>query len=211
MSKNPLEAPVEPRRPPLILASGSRYRAEMLERAGVEALQQPSTLDERAIEAPLAEADVLPEDRAEILAEAKALDVSERNPGAWVIGCDQILSLDGAVLHKPATMDEARRRLLALSGRTHYLHSAVVLARDGMTDWRHVTPCAMTMRELTPGFVGRHLAEVGKAALTSVGAYQIEGRGAQLFESIEADLFSIVGLPLLPLLDALRAREVIDG
>ena len=195
----------------LILASGSRHRAELLANAGIEAVQQPSTLDERAIEAPLAEADILPEDRAEILAEAKALDVSERNPGAWVIGCDQMLSLDAEVLHKPRTMDEARRRLLALSGRTHYLHSAVVLVRDGMTDWRHVTPCAMTMRPLDPGFVGRHLADVGKVALTSVGAYQIEGRGAQLFESIEADVFSIVGLPLLPLLDALRAREIIDG
>ena len=198
-------------RPALILASGSRHRAALLADAGIDVTQQASTLDERAIEAPLAEADIAPEDRAEILAEAKALDVSERSPGAWVIGCDQILSLDGEVLHKPATMEEARRRLLALSGRTHVLHSAIVLARDGQTDWRHVTPCAMTMRPLDPGFIGRHLAEVGKAALSSVGAYQIEGRGAQLFEAIEGDHFSIIGLPLLPLLDALRQREIIDG
>ena len=198
-------------RPLLVLASGSRHRMKLLTDAGVDTVQIPSTLDERAIEAPLAEADVAPEDRAEILAEAKALDVSEDQAGAFIIGCDQILSLDGEVLHKPATMDEARRRLLALSGRTHYLHSAVVLARDGETLWRHVTPCAMTMRELDPGFIGRHLADVGKAALSSVGAYQIEGRGAQLFDALEGDLFSIVGLPLLPLLDALRANEIIDG
>ncbi|MEN0041965.1 MAG: Maf family protein, partial [Pseudomonadota bacterium] len=102
-------------------------------------------------------------------------------------------------------------RLLALSGKTHMLHSAVVLAKDGETLWRHVTPCAMTMRTLDPGFVGRHLATAGKAVLSSVGAYQIEGLGAQLFDSTEGDLFSIVGLPLLPLLDALRKEGAIDG
>ncbi|MEL6751669.1 MAG: Maf-like protein [Pseudomonadota bacterium] len=195
----------------IILASGSRHRAQLLENAGVTFAQITSTLDERAVEAPLAEADVLAEDRAEILAEAKAIDVSERHTGALVIGCDQILSLEGDVLHKPATMEEAQQRLLDLQGRTHMLHSAAVIVRDGETLWRHVTPCAMTMRVMDPGFIGRHLADVGKVALTSVGAYQIEGRGAQLFESIDGDVFSIVGLPLLPLLDELRRLDVIDG
>ncbi|EFL89704.1 Maf-like protein [Ahrensia sp. R2A130] len=195
----------------IVLASRSIHRAKILADAGVETRQVPSTLDERAIEAPLDEADVLPEDRAEILAEAKAVDVSEREPGALVIGCDQILSLDGEVMHKPANMEEARRRLLALSGKTHMLHSAVVLARDGETVWRHVTPCAMTMRELDPAFIGRHLAAAGKAVLSSVGAYQIESLGAQLFDEIEGDLFSIVGLPLLPLLATLRREGAIDG
>lgn len=196
---------------PIILASASRHRAAILEQAGVTFAQIASQLDERAIEAPLEGADVLPEDRAEILAEAKAADVSASNPGHWVIGCDQILSLDGDVLHKPQDMEQARRRLLTLSGKTHMLHSAVVLVRDGQTVWRHVSPCAMKMRHLDPGFVGRHLADVGEAALTSVGAYQIEGRGAHLFESIEGGLFSIIGLPLLPLLEALRKEGVIDG
>ncbi len=195
----------------LILASASRHRAQLLENAGLTFAQMASTLDERAIEAPLAEADVDPEDRAEILAEAKAIDVSESHPGYLVIGCDQILSLEGEVLHKPADMEAARRRLLQLQGRSHTLHSAVVLVRDGQTLWRHVTPCLMTMRALEPGFIGRHLADVGKAALTSVGAYQIEGRGAQLFESVEGDLFSVIGLPLLPLLDELRRMDMIDG
>ena len=195
----------------IILASSSRHRAQLLENAGIVFAQIPSTLDERSIEAPLAEADVEPEDRAEILAEAKAIDVSERHPGQVVIGCDQILSLDGEVLHKPVDMEDAQRRLLALQGRTHMLHSAVVLVRDGETLWRHVSPCAMTMRVMDPGFIGRHLADVGKAALTSVGAYQIEGRGVQLFEAMEGDLFSIVGLPLLPLLDRLRSMDIVDG
>ncbi|MEO1398000.1 MAG: Maf-like protein [Pseudomonadota bacterium] len=195
----------------IILASGSPHRRLVLENAGLEFEVQKCTLDERAIEAPLAEADVLPEDRAEILAEAKAIDVSEKNPGATVIGCDQILALNGEVLHKPADMEAARRRLLALSGGFHDLFSAVVLVRDGETIWRHVTPCQMVMRPLTPEFVGRHLASVGKSALSSVGAYHIEGRGAQLFEEIRGDVFSIMGLPLLPLLDALRREGLIDG
>lgn len=195
----------------LILASGSRHRAQLLENVGLSFMQVTSNLDERAVEAPLAEADVEPEDRAEILAEAKAINVSERYGGHLVIGCDQILSLDGKVLHKPATMAEAQARLLDLQGRTHMLHSGVVLVRDGQTLWRHVSPCAMTMRVMDPGFIGRHLADVGKEALTSVGAYQIEGYGAQLFEAVEGDYFSIIGLPLLPLLDELRRLKVIDG
>ena len=195
----------------IILASASRHRAALLENAGLTFAQIPSELDERAIEAPLDEADVLPEDRAEILAEAKAVDVSERNPHAMVIGCDQILSLDGDVLHKVRNMEEARRRLLALSGRSHNLHSSVVLAQRGQTLWRHVTTCTMTMRDLSPEFIGRHLADQGDGVLSSVGAYQIEGAGIQLFEKIDGDFFSIIGLPILPLLAELRTRGVIDS
>lgn len=195
----------------IILASGSRHRADILDRAGITFSQVPSLLDERAIEAPLKEADVLPEDRAEILAEAKAVDVSEHHAGAFVIGCDQILSLDGDVLHKVADMEAARRRLLQLSGKKHMLHSAAVLVRDGETLWRHIEPCEMTMRDLGPAFIGRHLADVGETVLSSVGAYQIEGPGAQLFEKIEGDVFSIMGLPLLPLLSTLRDQRAIDG
>lgn len=195
----------------LILASGSTHRAQLLQNVGLEFQQVPSTLDERAIEAPLDDADVLPEDRAEILAEAKALDVSEKSPGAWVIGCDQILAFENQVLHKPKDMEAARRRLLLLSGKTHFLYSAVVLVRDGQTVWRHVTPCPMKMRPLSPEFIGRHLADVGDEILSSVGAYHTEGKGAQLFEEIGGDLFSIIGLPLLPLLSALRENGVIDG
>ncbi|RUY14205.1 Maf family protein, partial [Mesorhizobium sp. M7A.F.Ca.CA.004.12.1.1] len=146
-----------------------------------------------------------------VLAEAKATEVSERRPGALVLGCDQTLSLVDEVFHKPADMEGARRHLLALSGRTHQLNSAAVLVRDGKVLWRHVGIASMTMRKLDPAFVGRHLARVGAKALGSVGAYQIEGEGIQLFEKIEGDHFTIVGLPLLPLLAELRDLGAIDG
>ena len=195
----------------IVLASGSPYRAKMLRDAGLEVEAIPADIDERAAEAPLLEADLDPQDVASILAEAKALDVSTRRPDALVVGADQTLALGDERLHKPKDMEEARRRLLALSGRTHHLHSAVVLAERGEAVWRHVSTARMTMRDLDPAFVGRHLAAVGEAALTSVGAYQIEGPGVQLFERIEGDLFTIIGLPLLPLLAELRSREAIDG
>ena len=195
----------------LILASASRHRAKILEDAGLSFAQIASNLDERALEAPLNDADVSSEDRAQILAEAKGLDVSEQKPGHLIIGCDQILSIDNQVLHKCADMEGAHRRLLALSGRTHYLHSAVILARSGETIWGHVTTCEMKMRHLSPSFIGHHLSDAGDGVLSSVGAYQIEGPGIQLFESIEGDMFSIIGMPLLPLLEQLRQLEVIDG
>src|SRR5690606_26180119 len=141
----------------------------------------------------------------------KAVDVSEREPGALVIGADQTLSLGDEVFHKPADMEGARRHLLKLSGRTHQLNSAVVIARDGEVIWRHVGVARLTMRDLDPGFIGRHLSSVGEKARSSVGAYQIEGEGIQLFEKIEGDTFTIVGLPLLPLLAELRSLGAIDG
>ena len=195
----------------IVLASASPWRREMLERAGLAVEAVPSTIDERSVEAPLLAADALPSDIALVLAQAKAEQVSQHHGDAWTIGCDQVLELDGSILHKVADMEDARRRLLELSGRTHHLHSAVVLARGGETEWTHLASPAMTMRTLDPGFVGRHLASAGEAVLGSVGAYQIEGPGIQLFERIEGDFFSVVGLPLLPLLDALRARGAIDG
>ena len=155
--------------------------------------------------------DLNPEDVASVLAEAKAQDVSSRNPGAIIIGSDQTLSLGGEIYHKAATMDEARRRLLALSGKTHELNSAVVLAKGGETIWRHMSVARMTMRDFDPGFIGRHLSNVGERALTSVGAYQFEGEGIQLFERIDGDYFTIIGLPLLPLLAQLRVLGAIDG
>ncbi|MEM9732440.1 MAG: Maf family protein [Pseudomonadota bacterium] len=196
---------------PLILASKSAHRAQILSNAGLSFQQIASTLDERAIEAPLEEADVLPEDRAEILAEAKAVSVSEAQGDALVVGCDQILSFEGEVLHKVQDMEAARRRLLQLQGKTHMLHSAVVLCQNGETLFRHVTPCTMAMRPMTPNAIGRHLSHAGKGVLSSVGAYQIEGLGAHLFDAIDGDLFSIVGLPLLPLLGALREHGGLDG
>ncbi len=195
----------------ILLASTSPFRKQIVENAGLSVEAIAPEIDERALEAPLKDSGVSPEDVALILAEAKATEVSARYPGDWVIGGDQTLSLDDEIFHKPADMEGARRHLLKLSGRTHQLNSAVVLARDGEAVWRHSAIACMTMRQLDPGFIGRHLSRVGDKALSSVGAYQIEGEGIQLFEKVEGDHFTIVGLPLLPLLDKLRELEVIDG
>ncbi|AZO26838.1 septum formation protein [Mesorhizobium shonense] len=195
----------------IILASGSPFRKAMLVNAGLDIEAVPAEVDERALEAPLQDSGVSPEDVASILAEAKATEVSERRPGALVLGCDQTLSLGDEIFHKPADMEGARRHLLALSGKTHQLNSAAVLCRDGEVLWRHVGVASLTMRKLDPAFIGRHLARVGAKALASVGAYQVEGEGIQLFEKIEGDYFTIVGLPLLPVLGELRALGAIDG
>jgi len=195
----------------IILASTSPFRRVLLENAGVEFAVDRPLVDERAVEEAIGSNGLTPAETALVLAQAKAEEVSARHPARIVIGCDQTLSFEGALLQKPMDMEEARRRLLGFSGRTHFLHSAVAIARGGDTVWTHVAEAAMTMRPLDPGFVGRHLARVGDKALTSVGAYQVEGEGIQLFERIEGDHFTIVGLPLLPLLKALRELGAIDG
>jgi septum formation protein len=195
----------------IVLASASPFRRQMLEDAGLAFEVDSPEVDERAVENAVAGSGVTPEELASILAEAKAIDVSASHPGALVVGCDQTLSLGDEVLHKPLDMEEARRRLLALSGRTHQLNSAVAIAQDQEVLWRHVGVARLTMRQLDPAFIGRHLSRVGEKALSSVGAYQIEGKGIQLFESVEGDHFTIVGLPLLPLLARLRELGAIDG
>ncbi|BCH29237.1 Maf-like protein [Mesorhizobium sp. L-8-10] len=194
----------------IILASGSPFRRAMLTNAGLDFGVEKPDIDERAVEAAIA-GQARPDDVAAILAEAKALDVSGRHPEALVIGSDQTLSLGDEIFHKPADMEAARRHLLKLSGKTHSLNSAVAVAKGSETLWRHVGIAHLTMRRLDPAFIGRHLARVGDKALQSVGAYQVEGEGIQLFEKIEGDHFTIVGLPLLSLLGALRDLGAIDG
>lgn len=195
----------------MILASSSPFRRKLLSDAGLTCEVERPEIDERAVEAAIGDSGVAPMDVALVLAEAKAQEVSSRHPDALVVGSDQTLSLEGEIFHKPATMEEARRHLLRLSGKTHSLNSAVALARGGETVWSHVSVANLTMRALDPAFVGRHLAAVGDRALQSVGAYQIEGPGIQLFERIDGDHFTIVGLPLLPLLKELRELGAIDG
>ena len=195
----------------IVLASGSQFRKAILMNAGLDIEVVPAQIDERAAEAPLQESGASPGDVALILAEAKAVEVSTRKPGALVLGCDQTMSLGDEVFHKPADMEGARRHLLKLSGKTHHLNSAAVLVRDGEVLWRHVGTASLTMRNLDPAFIGRHLARVGPKALLSVGAYQIEGEGIQLFEKIEGDYFTIVGVPLLATLAELRRLGAIDG
>ena len=197
--------------PRIILASGSPFRKQLLDQAGLSVDVVRPTINERAVEATLEGTGANAEDVAQVLAEAKATSVSELHPDALVIGSDQTLSLGDRIFHKPADMESARRHLLALSGKTHQLNSAVVIARNGEAIWRHVGIARLKMRDLTPEFIGRHLSNVGSKALSSVGAYQIEGEGVQLFDTIEGDHFTIVGLPLLPLLAALRGFGALDG
>ncbi|MES0884782.1 Maf-like protein [Roseibium sp. SCP14] len=194
----------------LVLASGSRIRAELMQNAGLSIEIDPADVDERAVEAPLLEADFLPEDLASVLAEAKANDVSGRRPGDLVVGADQILAFEGERRTKPEDMEAARRQLLAFSGKTHELHSAVVISQNGEAIWRHVSTARLTMRDLSPPFIGHYLAAAGSDVLSSVGAYQLEGLGVQLFEKIEGDYFTILGLPMLPLLGQLRSLGVIE-
>ncbi|TYC72393.1 Maf-like protein [Stappia sp. BW2] len=194
----------------LVLASGSRIRADLLKNAGLVFEIDPADVDERAVEAPLLETGFPPEDLASVLAEAKANDVSGRRSGDLVIGADQILAFEGERRTKPDDMEAARRQLLAFSGKTHELHSAVVLSQNGEAIWRHVSTARLTMRDLSPAFIGHYLAAAGQEVLSSVGAYQLENLGVQLFEKIDGDYFTILGLPLLPLLEELRHQKVIE-
>lgn len=197
--------------PSIVLASSSATRQRLLEAAGVEFRAVPSCVDETVVRETLTENGemVEPGDLAEILARAKAEDVSARHPETLVIGADQVLSCGGKVFTKPTSMDVARDTLLALRGRAHQLHTAVVIAENGETQWSHVDVADLWMRHFSAAFLGRYLALAGNVVFDSAGAYQIEGLGIQLFERIEGDYFSILGLPLLPLLRELRARKEI--
>ncbi len=199
-------------RPPLILASTSKTRARLLDSAGLSHIAEAPGLDEETMrEAIGGEKTLDPHDVAEILARAKAEAVSDLAPGAAVIGGDQILAFEGQILSKPGTMAAARKQLLDLNGKTHQLHTAVAIAKDGEAVWAYTDVATLTMRKLSPEFIGHYLAAAGEAVLGSVGAYQIESLGIQLFEKIDGDFFSILGLPLLPLLDTLRREGVIEG
>ena len=197
--------------PPFILASASPTRRTLLDNAGLVFEVDPADIDERAAEKPLLDAGTAPDDLAIALAMIKADDVSRRHAGMMVVGADQTLELDGERFNKPQDMEAARRQLLAMRGRTHRLHAALAVARDGESLWSHVETVSLTMRDLSPPEIGHYLADVGEAALSSVGAYQIEGRGIQLFDRIDGDFFAILGFPLLPFLTFLRASETATG
>lgn len=195
----------------LILASSSASRQMLMRNAGLTFLAIPADIDERALDEQLERDGASPEEVALELASAKALAVSRLYPGALVLGCDQTMALGARVYHKPKTMAEAESHLLSLSGKVHRLNSAAVLVQHGEVVWQIVSSAELTVRTLSAEFVSRHLQRVGEKALSSVGAYQLEGEGIQLFTSIEGDYFSILGLPLLPLLSKLRDMDVIDG
>lgn len=195
--------------PSLILASGSPYRRQLMEAAGLEFSVEPARIDERAIEAPLVLNGATPEAVAAALAAAKASDVSQRHPGAFVIGSDQVMSMDGRLFHKCTSIDMARDQLKRMRGRTHRLSSAISIARDGKDAWSHVSVADMTFRDFTDAFLDIYMERAGSNVLLTVGAYSYEGLGQQLFEKVEGDFFTVIGLPMLPLLGALRNLGII--
>jgi septum formation protein len=192
---------------PLILASQSRARQRMLAHAGIEFTAMPADLDERVI----AQSSGLssPRDIAAMLAREKALAVSRLKPAQWVIGADQTLALGARLFSKPAGRPEAAEQLHALAGVRHELYSAVAVASGSQIVFSHVAMAGMTMRPLSEVDIEAYLDEAGQDVTSSVGAYQLEGLGVHLFDHIEGDFFTILGLPLLQLLAFLRSQQLL--
>lgn len=195
----------------LILASQSRARRTMLAAAGLDFELVPSGVDESALRGGLDAGGgrTAPIEVARHLARAKAEAVSRNFPDAIVVGADQVLALGDEILEKPGDRDAARRSLLRLRGRTHMLHSAVVIAEGGRATWDLADSATLEMRDFTEAFLDDYLASAGEGILGAVGAYELEGRGVQLFERISGDYFTILGMPLVPLLVALRSRRAV--
>lgn len=179
----------------------------MLRDAGVDFVAEPALLDEAALMAALAGEGQSPRNIADALAEAKAIKISARRPGQLVIGSDQLLVLDdGSLLAKPATPAEAEAQLAQLSGQRHRLLSAVVVAENGAVLWRHVSEARLWVRPLSADFIAAYVAQHWDRICWTVGCYEVEGAGVQLFSRTEGDRWTIIGLPMLPLLGWLRER-----
>ena len=194
--------------PPLILASASQSRARMLSASGIKFRTQPSYIDEAAVKQSLRLEGAESIQAAETLAELKAVKVSLCNPQSLVIGADSILDLQGVWFDKPADVGHAKAHLMTLRGQAHSLVTAAVIALGGKRIWHYRSRSNMKMRNFSDDFLDRYLSSVGEDILSSVGAYHLEGRGAQLFSEVDGDFFSILGLPLLPLLAFLREHNV---
>lgn len=190
---------------PLTLASASAGRAAVLKAAGIDFVQVPATVDEAAIREALRADGRPPADQADLLAETKAVRVSAGRAGV-VLGADQMLACEGEAFDKPRSMAEARDQLKRLRGRTHMLETALVAAVEGAPVWRHLARPRLRMRAFSDAFLDAYLAAVGEDALTTVGAYKLEGLGVHLFERVDGEQSAIIGLPLLPLLAWLRDR-----
>ncbi len=193
----------------VILASGSTTRQRLLRAAGVSFTVEVAGVDEAAIIESLAAEKAPPRDVADFLAEMKAVKVSARHPQPFVIGADQVLSVGAELFQKPGTKAGAREQLRRLRGKTHVLSSALSVAREGSVVWRVVQEARLTMRDFSDDFLDAYLADTGEEILGSVGAYHVEGRGIQLFSRIDGDTFTILGLPLVPLLDFLRTHGML--
>ena len=189
---------------PVILASKSQIRRELLERAGLSPMVIVPEFDERAFEATLQREALALSDRAQALANEKARLVSLANPSRYVIGADQMLMADATIVHKPNHLTEAKQQLAFLSGKTHRLISAVSVARDGHILFSHADSADMTMRVLTATHIEHYCALVGDHVLQTVGCYELEGLGIHLFTHVEGGFFTILGLPLQPLIQFFR-------
>ena len=194
---------------PLVLASQSRIRRELLTKAGIPVVVIVSDVDERSIETPLTRTSTAPDMVARHLARAKAQAVSRFSHDELVLGADQVLAVDDRLFTKPSDKIQAAAQLGELSGRTHYLHSAFCLVRGGEILAEDAAAARLTMRRLSAAFIDRYLDAAGQAILGCVGAYQLEGLGIHLFDHVEGDQSTILGLPLLPLLAALRRQGVV--
>ena len=191
----------------MILASQSRARKILLAGAGIEFEAIPSDIDEREIQQTSKVS--APGEVAALLAREKALWVAQRRGGHYVIGADQTLALGERLFNKPADRKQALAQLMMLAGRSHELHSAVAVAQDGKILFQHVAVARLTMRRMSEADIASYLDAAGDVVTSSVGAYQLEGLGVHLFERIEGDHFTILGLPLLPLLDFLRSQHLL--
>ena len=192
----------------IILASGSPTRKQILEDSGVifEVVVRP--IDEASIKSAMIQEGASKLSIVSTLAELKSIKVSSETPGL-VIGADQIMVFDGAIYDKPTTIEEARERLMAIRNQTHYLMGSVVVSEGGVSVWRHSSKVELKARSFTDKFIDNYINQEGEALLQTVGAYRFEKRGSQLFSSVKGDFFSVLGLPLLPLLDYLRTRNAI--
>lgn len=195
--------------PPVLLASASASRRRMLAAAGLAVTAEAAAVDEEEVKLALQAEGAGNRQVAETLAELKAQRLSSRHGSMLVIGADQVLECDGRLFDKPRDLVQAADHLRALSGRSHDLISCVCVVRDGQRIWHHHDRARLVVRPLSEAFIADYLAAVGARALESVGAYQLEGLGAQLFTRVEGDYFTVLGLPLLPLLGFLRSHGVV--
>lgn len=195
---------------PLLLASASTIRLQLLRNAGLSVTAEPARIDEEAIRQSLDAEQAKPREVADTLAEMKAEKLAKRHLTSLVLGCDQVLAFQGRVFGKPDTPDAARAQLAALRGQSHHLISALVLYEDAKPIWRHISEAKLQMRDISDAYLDAYLSRNWDSARHSVGAYKLEEEGVRLFSSIQGDYFTILGLPLLPLLDYLGTRGFIQ-